>query len=534
MTLSHQPCPDCGSSDALIINDDGSTKCYSCNKYTPSSNKENVKAIPQDFVKGYLKAIPDRCLNLKTCTKYNYRVGTYNNRPCHIATYRDFDNNPIFQKIRFTDNKEFIIKGKFKPLLYGANLYKGSNKKVIITEGEIDTLSIWQQVGDYPVVSIPNGAQSGINAIKHNLQWLEKFEEVVFAFDMDEQGRQAAKECASLLSWGKAKIMELPLKDANEMLKANRGEELYKATWQGIEYRPDGITDGTDSWEEINKPIEYGLSYPWQGLTNITYGIRKPEMICVGAGTGMGKTEFFKEIEAHFIYVHEKTIGIIHLEETKKDTILGLMSKYSGIPYHIPDTKYDEEQKEEAFKAIIGSKRAILYEGFGASDFKTIEDTIRYMVKGKDCEYIFLDHITALADGAEKGTDVNQLMRNIVSKLASLTRELNFTLFLISHLRKPEGKPHEEGGRVHLDDLYGAAALKQWCSFIFGLERNQQAKSLKKRNQTAIRCLKDRYTGRAAGKIVYVNYDPETSQLTEGKEIKEKEEQFKDETTEAF
>ena len=31
----HQPCPDCGSSDALTINDDGSTKCHSCGKFTP-------------------------------------------------------------------------------------------------------------------------------------------------------------------------------------------------------------------------------------------------------------------------------------------------------------------------------------------------------------------------------------------------------------------------------------------------------------------------------------------------------------------
>ena len=132
--------------------------------------------------------------------------------------------------------------------------------------------------------------------------------------------------------------------------------------------------------------------------------------------------------------------------------------------------------------------------------------------------------------------DVNQQMRDIVSSLASLTRDLNFTLFVISHLRKPLGKPHEEGGRVHLDDLYGAAALKQWCSFIFGLERNQQSKNEAKRNQTTIRCLKDRYTGRGAGKLIYVNYSPITGRLVEGELIEENEEMedFKNESEYKF
>lgn len=533
MSITHQPCPDCGSSDALLINDDGSTKCFSCEKFTPAPKdyNPNEKYTPKpilDFVKGRVTDIPERGLLKTSCQKYNYRTGVYNNRPVQIATYRDMENNPVFQKIRYTDEKDFFITGKFKPILYGANLFKGNDRRIIITEGEIDALSVYQVIGDYPVVSLPSGAGNGTAAIKHNLEWLERFEEVLFCFDMDEQGQKAAKECASLLSFGKAKIITLPLKDANEMLKADRTKELYKATWQGVEYRPDGITDGLDRWEAINKPVEYGLSYTWQGLTNITYGVRIPEIICIGAGTGMGKTEFFKELEAHFLLEHKAKIGIIHLEESTEDTILGLMSKHSSIPFHIPDSKYTWEEKQKAFNETVGTGRVFIYEAFGTSDIKIIKEKIRYMVKGKDCKFIFLDHITALGDGCRNANEVNQLMRNIVSELAMLTRELNFTLFLISHLRKPEGKPHEEGGRVHLDDLYGAAALKQWCSFIFGLERNQQAKDPKKRNQTAVRCLKDRYTGRGTGKIIYLNYDTTTSRLIEGELINEEDEETGD------
>ena len=138
------------------------------------------------------------------------------------------------------------------------------------------------------------------------------------------------------------------------------------------------------------------------------------------------------------------------------------------------------------------------------------------MVKGKDCKFVFLDHITALGDGLEDGNNVNQYMRKVVSELSKLTRELDFTLFTISHLRKTDGKkPHEEGGRVHLDDLYGAAALKQWASYVFGLERNQQATDETVRHTTTLRCLKDRYTGLAAGQTVKIKYNKDTGRLIE-------------------
>jgi twinkle protein len=138
------------------------------------------------------------------------------------------------------------------------------------------------------------------------------------------------------------------------------------------------------------------------------------------------------------------------------------------------------------------------------------------MAKAKDCEYIFLDHVTAFADGIGDINKVNQLTRNYVLQLANLTRELDIGLFTISHLRKSEGKtPHEEGGRVHLDDLYGAAALKQWVSFAIGLERNQQADNVDERHTTTLRVLKDRYSGQATGNIVSIKYDENTGRLME-------------------
>ena len=68
---------------------------------------------------------------------------------------------------------------------------------------------------------------------------------------------------------------------------------------------------------------------------------------------------------------------------------------------------------------------------------------------------------------------------------------------------------------MHLDDLYGAAALKQWASYVFGLERNQQATDEEVRHTTTLRCLKDRYTGLAAGQTIQIKYNKDTGRLQE-------------------
>lgn len=67
-------------------------------------------------------------------------------------------------------------------------------KMLVITEGEIDALSVSQAQGNkYPVVSIPNGAQGAKKAILNNLAWVESYERVILAFDMDEAGRAVAR-----------------------------------------------------------------------------------------------------------------------------------------------------------------------------------------------------------------------------------------------------------------------------------------------------------------------------------------------------
>ncbi|MCV5231965.1 hypothetical protein OFC56_32910, partial [Escherichia coli] len=67
-----------------------------------------------------------------------------------------FTRELVAQKIR-TEDKKFLVKGKLTGELIGSHLFSGG-RKLIITEGEIDMLTVSQvQSNKYPVVSLPNG-----------------------------------------------------------------------------------------------------------------------------------------------------------------------------------------------------------------------------------------------------------------------------------------------------------------------------------------------------------------------------------------
>ena len=69
----HQPCPDCGSSDALTINVDGSTKCFSCGTWK-SGGEETTSAPAQQthtkMIQGEYQALTSRGIHEATCKKY--------------------------------------------------------------------------------------------------------------------------------------------------------------------------------------------------------------------------------------------------------------------------------------------------------------------------------------------------------------------------------------------------------------------------------------------------------------------------------
>lgn len=460
-----------------------------------------------------LSALPARGITKDTCTKLKYFVGEYKGNPCQVACYYDDKGSLVGQKLRFPD-KSFAVLGKISGCLYGSQLWS-SGKKLVITEGEIDALSVSQVQGNkWPVVSIPNGAQAARKAIEANLEYLNNFEEIILMFDMDDPGRKASEDCAKILPLGKAYIANLPLKDPNECLKAGRSGDLVSAIWNAKPYRPDGIVSGQDLYEKCVTDIDDlkdSVEYPWKALQNKTKGARHGELYVFTSGSGMGKSTILRELEYYFGVRRGELCGIVALEESTRKTGLELMSIHLNKRLILDPEGTDEDERSRAFKDTIGNGRFFLYDHFGSLDSNNLLSKLRYMIVSLGCKRIFLDHISIVVSGMDTDEDGGErkAIDKLMTNLRSLVEETGATLFVVSHLKRSDKKGHEEGGQVSLSQLRGSGAIAQLADIVVGLERNQQGENP---NVLTIRVLKNRFCG-LTGVSGYLKYNTETGRL---------------------
>tara|TARA_R100001480_G_scaffold2646_1_gene7367 strand:+ start:2881 stop:4479 length:1599 start_codon:yes stop_codon:yes gene_type:complete len=512
---THQPCADCGSSDAVAYYQDGNSYCFSCGiKHSSAGNRTLLdvsikKEVSMKLDIGTLEAMTDRGISKSTCKFFNVTKGS---REWYFPYY-DSDHVRVAYKKRGVESKTFSTKGKFSSAtLFGQSLFN-SGKFITITEGEVDALSTFQMLGSkWPVISIKSGVKSAVKDISDNYEYLNKFDVIKICFDNDDVGRKAAKEVAELLL-PKAEIVHLNRKDANEYLIGNDEKEFQRLWWHSEKYTPEGIISGASLWEDVKAgPTESEVSYPYKGLNNLTYGIRCGELITIAAGSGLGKSSFMREIAFHILNKTEKNIGLLFLEESVTRTAQALIGLEMNKPIHLPNFEYTEEELKSAFQNTLEKDRVFFFDHFGSNSIDNIISRVRYMVRVLKCKYIFLDHVSILVSD-QSNMDERKALDEIMTKLRTLVQELDICMFVASHLKRVD-YGHEEGGRTKLHQLRGSGSIGQLSDIVLGLERDGQAADLRERHTTTVRVIKNRFSG-LTGPANNLLYGLDTGRLTE-------------------
>ena len=154
------PCLDesCGSSDARQLYEDGTSFCFSCQGWFRAQEGEDLTPVKLDPVLRKIKlkntneeineilddcpkhAIKSRGISKQVCEFFDVRV-SYNSDGEQVAHYYPYNNNSAF-KVRDLP-KQFRWVGKSSDL-FGRDKFNGGGRRVVITEGEIDALSVAQ------------------------------------------------------------------------------------------------------------------------------------------------------------------------------------------------------------------------------------------------------------------------------------------------------------------------------------------------------------------------------------------------------
>lgn len=461
-----------------------------------------------------IKSLPARALTYATCEKF--QIGQDQDGAIYFP-YHDDKGQIVATKVRAPD-KRFVIQGEAQRMgMFGAQLFPpGSAKTITITEGELDAASVFEMTGSrWPVVSVPNGAEGAAKAVAQNFEYLNSFQNIVVCFDKDEAkihpvtgqkrwpGQEAAQTVASMFPIGKVRILTLhEHKDANDYLIAGKREQFNREWWAAPVFTPTGLKLGKSMWTEVSEDRKFEtVSYPWQGLNDLTYGLRLSELVIITAETGIGKTSVIREIEYHIRKQKpDSGIGLIHLEESNADSALGLMSLEAGLPLHLPDVRegVTTDQLKGYFDAIMDTDKIVLWDHWGSNSIHEVLNKVRHM-HNLGCKYIFLDHLSIVV--SDQHGDERKQLDEISTKLKTLCMELNIAVVAVIHINRQ--------GQIR-----GTAGVEQLANMVIRLKRNKLDEDKWRRGVTEIWVEKNRFCGKT-GPACYVHYNEFTGRLTQ-------------------
>lgn len=536
----------CNSGNGLqvFLEDNGSYTgyCFACGTHVPDPYGDKPKGYkPQVLVKSQEQidaeileistyrslALPNRKLRADSLEYFGVKIGVSEiDGETPVSHYYPYTKGGgvVGYKVRLIEGKKFWAVGTIKGCeLFGwRQAIATGAKKLFITEGEIDAVSLYQIFKDTnkgtpyadsnpAIVSLAHGAGSAPRDLTTYLTNLRQhFKEIILVFDNDDPGKQAADEVVKIIP--DALVAHLPEKDVNDCLVKGRSKACYAAV-QFNANRPKNtrIISGDTLHDAAKKPPEFGYSWPWRHITTATRGIRLGETVYIGAGQKQGKSEVVNTLTAHFIREHGWKVFLVKPEEANNKTYKLVAGKLAGKIFHDPNRPFDEEAYDRAGITMHDHLFMLnLYQHVGWESLKA--DIRQAAVEG--CRAIIIDPITNLTNGMEAAS-ANTKLQEIAQELSAMALDFNVVIFIFCHLRNPDaGPPHERGGEVLSSQFAGSRAMARSCNLMLGLEGNRDPNLPKEeKNIRTLVLLEDREFGETGRFKLY--WDDQTGLFNE-------------------
>ena len=130
--VRHEPCDNCGSSDANSLYSNGSRFCYSCRTYTPAEginlNSQSPRTMTNVTLTGHAERLNKRKISEKTCRFFRIH------RDGDTLRFPYFTNDGVLQGVKIkTKRKIFTYEGVSTDTLFGQHLFPSTGKRIVVT-----------------------------------------------------------------------------------------------------------------------------------------------------------------------------------------------------------------------------------------------------------------------------------------------------------------------------------------------------------------------------------------------------------------
>ena len=481
--------------------------------------KKTEPIKPKPAAVTYLES---RGISSGTTEKYQITVQTKNE---NVLVFPFLDAAGVMQFVKYRktdfdrgkDTAKEWCEANCKPILFGMYQCNPGNKTLIMTEGQIDSLSVAES-GIENAVSVPTG-KNGFTWVPYCWDWLQQFETLI-VFGDNENGSITLLDDMKRRFRGTIKAVKQQdykgCKDANELLQ-KYGKEAVRRAVERAECVPVQRIIRLSDVKTVDLFSLPKISTGFKTLDKVLAGgIYLGQTVIVTGKRGDGKSTFTSQILVNALDQGIRVLAYsgelpdyffkrwMDFQAAGKHNVIDRAAENGNISYFVTNEKISKI--EEWYR-----ERAYLYDNQSTSDdeLEDLLQTIEKAVQQYGIQLVLLDNLmTALDVGMS--VDLYRAQSKFVDKLVKMAKRLQVAVILVVHPRK------NRFGNDDTDEVSGSADITNKVDIVITYKRNLASFENAERVVTVS---KNRLTGKlAVGEAaIPLYYDEASKRICEDK-----------------
>jgi twinkle protein len=354
------------------------------------------------------------------------------------------------------DKKDMRQEGGAEPCLFGWHLIEPRARTVAITEGEIDAMTLWQC--GIPALSVNAGAGNH-QWIESDWERLERFSEILVAFDADEAGEKGAKEVIRRLGVARCKKLVFPAKDANQWLMDGAGGEDFQAAAKDAKPQdPEELRQIADFMGRVK-----AMFYPAAGDSGDPvlrldkdmnwFEFRQGELTVWTGYNGHGKSLALSQVLLGLVQQGER-LCIFSGEMTIERQLKRMSKQASGL-----------DRPTQGYLDAIADwlrDRVWVFNEVGSATIDRLLEVFEYANKRYGTRHFVIDSLM-MTDVPEDGPGSMSAQKLAIQKLCNFAKRNGCHVHLVAHPRK--GRDESTGpGKL---DVAGSSKITDGADNVF-------------------------------------------------------------------
>lgn len=450
-----------------------------------------------------------------------YKLTIADNYGKDIIAFPFFDEkgNLKFIKYRNMNFQKGIHKNKewceerCMPILFGMEQCNDKFDRLIITEGQIDSLSLAEAEIEN-AVSVPNGAM-GFTWVPHVWEWFSKFKELIVFGDY-EKGEISLLEELKKRFPGTVKSVRKEdykgEKDANDILRKYGREALCFAVENALAVPVQRVKELADvqAVDIYSMPkIKTGMNQVDRLLGGMYYG----QVILLTGKRGDGKSTFMGQVAVAALEQGKNIF--VYSGELQDYFFKRWLDMQTAGSRNIIQNERDEETHYLLTKSIVEKindwyrGRAFIYDNNIIEDDE-LEDllkTIEKAVMQYGINLVCIDNLMTALDVSMK-EDLYRAQSKFVNKLCKLAKKQEIVVILVAHPRK------NSFGSDENDSVSGTADITNRVDVVMTYKRGKDIPE----DERELLISKNRLTGRLTKAGIRFYYDKVSKRIADNQE----------------